>query len=280
MQRTLPAHAFPARHDSAPAHPSRRAVRFAWDMGVVLAMMALYFIARGQAPAPVPDAVTRTTHIIAFERALHIFAEPAIQHASISHHWTRELANFVYAYLHFPVMGAVAVWLWWRGRERFLFIRNVLFISMAAGLVFYYLLPAAPPRLMAAHGYDFGFTDTVFGGHTAVHYAHPSLITNEYAAIPSFHFGWILLSAAAIWISTRNPVARGGAVVLTVLMGWAIVASANHLFVDMALGVLVIALSWAAAWLLHRPDAGAVLPLTPAPAPAPVLAEPHPHRAA
>jgi hypothetical protein len=240
---------------------------FARDMGVVVALMALYFIARGQAPTPVPDAVNRTVHLIAFERGLHIFIEPAIQHASISHHWTRELANFTYAYLHFPVMGAVAVWLWWRSRERFVFIRNVLLISMAAGLVFYYVLPAAPPRLMAAHGYDFGFTDTVFGGHTAVHYAHPSLITNEYAAIPSFHFGWILLSAAAIWISTRNRVARALALGLTVLMAWAIVASANHLFVDMALGAAVVTLSWAAARLLGHPALAAAPPLAPVVAP-------------
>jgi hypothetical protein len=102
---------------------------------------------------------------------------------------------------------------------------------------------------MELHGYDMGFTDTVFGGETSVSYAQPSLILNEYAAIPSFHFGWIALASAAIWTATRNPFGRTLAVGLTTLMTWAIVASANHLFIDMALGGLVIIASW---WLAGR----------------------------
>ena len=145
------------------------------------------------------------------------------------------------------MMALVGVWQWWRGRERFVFTRNVMFVSMAIGVLFYYLLPAAPPRLMALHGQDLGFVDTVFGGNTVVQYHHPSLITNEYAAIPSFHFGWILLAALAVWANTRSRVVRGASAGLVVLMTWAIVASANHLFVDMALGGIVIGISWHAA---------------------------------
>ncbi|MGK2964467.1 MAG: phosphatase PAP2 family protein [Tepidiformaceae bacterium] len=128
-----------------------------------------------------------------------------------------------------------------------------MFISMAIGVVFYYAFPAAPPRLMALHGYDLGFVDTVFGGDTAVNYAQPSLILNEYATIPSFHFGWIALASAAIWINTTSCTLRGAAVLLTVVMTWAIVASANHLFIDMVLGGLVIVISWHAARRFARP---------------------------
>jgi hypothetical protein len=124
-----------------------------------------------------------------------------------------------------------------------------MFISMAFGLVFYYLVPAAPPRLMEAHGYNLGFVDTVFGGDTNVSYAQPSLILNEYAAIPSFHFGWIAMASAAIWVNTRSVTLRTAAVTLTVIMTWAIVASANHLFIDMVLGGLVIVVSW---WIAQR----------------------------
>ena len=109
---------------------------------------------------------------------------------------------------------------------------------------------------MALHGYDLGFTDTVFGGNTAVSYAQPSLIRNDYAAIPSFHFGWIALASAAIWVNTRSRALRVAAVLLTLLMTWAIVASANHFFVDMALGGLVVAVSWTVARRLTRIPAG------------------------
>jgi hypothetical protein len=181
---------------------------------------------------------------VSIERHLHVFWEPQVQAASIHFHATQEIANFTYAYLHFPVLAMVGIWLWFTDRRRFAFLRNVMFVSMLIGLVFYYTMPAAPPRLMAMHGYDLGFTDTVFGGNTSVSYAQPSLILNEYAAIPSFHFGWIALASAAIWCQTERRSVRAVAVFLTVLMTWAIVASANHLFIDMALGGAVIAVSW------------------------------------
>jgi hypothetical protein len=45
------------------------------------------------------------------------------------------------------------------------------------------------------------------------------------------------MQTSRIWV-------RAFAVGLTLLMSWAIVASANHLFIDMALGGAVIAVAW------------------------------------
>ena len=240
---------FPAARGAASAAPRIRpallgARWFARDLVVVLSVIGVYFLLRGSAPDRLEFSVTVTNALIAFERELGVFWEPQIQQWSIQSHWVKEFANFVYAYMHFPVLGAVAIWLWFKDRQSFLFMRNVMFVSMLFGLVFYYAFPAAPPRLMELHGHDLGFVDTVFGGDTKVNYAQPSLILNEYAAIPSFHFGWIALASAAIWTNTRSSVLRTMAVALTVVMTWAIVASANHLFIDMALGGLVIIASW------------------------------------
>lgn len=225
---------------------------FSRDFGIVVAVMLVYFLLRAQAPAPEGFAVAVTERLVDFERWTHTFWEPQVQAVSIHWHAVQEVANFVYAYGHFPVLIAVGAWLWFRGRQRFLFMRNVMFISMVFGLLFYYLLPAAPPRLLAVHGYDLGFVDTVFGGHTAVDYAQPSLILNNYAAVPSFHFGWIALASAAIWVNSTNWFLRAAGIFLSAIMTWAIVASANHLFVDMALGGLLVALSWYIARRLER----------------------------
>lgn len=222
---------------------------FARDFGMVLAVIGVYFLLRGAAPDRFGPAVSLTSHLVRLEQAARIFWEPVIQEYSIRWYWLKETANFVYAYLHFPVLLAVGIWLWFRDRQAFRFMRNVMFISMVFGLAFYYLAPAAPPRLMAANGYDLGFVDTVFATQTHVNYAQPSLILNEYAAIPSFHFGWIAMASAAIWVNTRSTALRAIAVALTLTMSWAIVASANHLFIDMALGGLVVAASW---WLASR----------------------------
>jgi hypothetical protein len=230
--------------------------RFALDITLVLAVLALYFLARGTAPDRADDAVALSLRLVELEQRLGIFVEPAIQEASVRHFWVKEFANFIYAYLHFPVLAVVGAWLWWRGRERFVLLRNVMFLSMVIGLVFYYALPVAPPRLMAAYGYDFGFVDTVFGGNTAVSYAQPSLIRNDFAAMPSFHFGWIVLASLALWVNTRNRTLRLLAVSLTVVMTWSIVASANHYLVDIAVGGLVIALSWSIVERLNRRESG------------------------
>jgi hypothetical protein len=230
-------------------HSLAWAPAFGRDAAIELSVIGLYFLLRGLAPTRIDASVALTNHLVATEKTLHVFWEPQVQDWSLRAHWIQELANFTYAYLHFPVLAVVGAWLWFRDRSRFVFLRNVMFTSMVIGLFFYYAFPAAPPRLMAVHGYNMGFTDTVFGGDTSVSYAQPSLILNEYAAIPSFHFGWIALAAAAIWTTTRNPFGRTLAVSLTVLMTWAIVASANHLFIDMALGGLVIVASW---WLAGR----------------------------
>lgn len=232
---------------------------FARDLALALSVVGLYFLLRGLVPDREGFATAVSQQIVAFEQAAGIFWEPAIQDWSIRWHATQELANFTYAYLHFPVLGAVGLWLWWRDRERFVFVRNVMFVSMVIGLAFYWLVPATPPRLLAEQGIHHGFTDTVFGGNTAVKYAQPSYILNEYAAIPSFHFGWIALAAAAIWTNTVSRAARGAALFLALLMTWAIVASANHYFVDMALGGLVIVVAWRAAEVLDSRRARAAL---------------------
>lgn len=236
---------------------------FLRDMGIVIGVIGLYFLVRGVAPDRVEQSVELTTWLIRIEQALYIYVEPQVQALSIRSYAVKEAANFIYAYLHFPVLAAVGVWLWWRERERFLFMRNVMFISMVIGVAFYYLLPAAPPRLMALHGYDLGFVDTIFGGDTAVQYAQPSLIRNDYAAIPSFHFGWIALASASLWVNTQSRVLRAIAVLLSVSMTWAIVASANHLFIDMVLGGLVVAVSW---WIACRLAGGRRIEEAPPPA--------------
>lgn len=253
--RPNPYTAFPGSRASRLPFPRAlliRAGHFSRDFAVVLAVIGVYFLLRGAAPDRLGYSVDVTRHLVSFEKALHVFWEPKVQELSIRSYAVKEFANFTYAYLHFPVLAVVGAWLWWRDRAAFRFMRNVMFASMVIGLVFYWFVPAAPPRLMAAHGYDLGFVDTVFGGNTRVDYAQPSLILNEYAAIPSFHFGWIAMASAAVWVNTRSLTLRAAAVALTVVMTWAIVASANHLFFDMALGGLVIIVSWQVAKRLER----------------------------
>jgi hypothetical protein len=158
--------------------------------------------------------------------------------------WAMDIANWVYAWGHYPVMLAIALWLVIRDPVKFRFVRNVLLVSATIGVISYWLIPAAPPRLMESLWYDFGFIDTVHGAASNVNYFQPGPFVNDYAALPSFHFGWILLSTMAIWANTSNRAVRAGAVALSVIMWWAVTVTGNHYFFDMIFGGVVVVLSW------------------------------------
>ncbi|MCC6382676.1 MAG: phosphatase PAP2 family protein [Dehalococcoidia bacterium] len=232
-------------------HP-RTLAAFAWDFGLIVAVILVYFLLRAQAPVDVPAAVHVTVRLIDFEKATGLFHERDLQELTLRWDWLKEAANFTYAYLHFPALAAVGVALWVRNRRNFRLVRDTMFISMVIGLLFYYLVPAAPPRLMAAHGHDYGFVDTVFGGTTAVRYPQPTFYVNNYAAIPSYHFGWMALVSAALWGAWHHPAVRSLAIALTAVMTWASAATANHLFVDMIIGGVAVAAAWLLALLVDR----------------------------
>lgn len=209
-------------------------------------ILVVYFLLRGIRPDQSDDSVARSLHLIRFEQRLGVFQEVTWQHAFIGHEWLMNVANWVYAWGHYPVLLAIALWLVVKDPLRFRFVRNVMFLSAFLGVVTYWMLPAAPPRLMAAHGYDFGFIDTVHGAASGVNYFQPGPFVNDYAALPSFHFGWILLATLAIWVNTSRKSVRAAAVGMSVVMFWAITVTGNHYFFDMAFGAAIVLVSWVA----------------------------------
>jgi hypothetical protein len=239
---------------------SRRAARtprrFCRDFGPLVAVFLVYFLLRAQAPVDVDRAVNLAVRFVDIEKSLGVFHEQGLQGATTGARWSRELANVTYAYLHFPVLAGMGAWLWWRNPARFALVRNTMYVSMVIGLAFYYLVPVASPRLLASYGHDYGFVDTVFGGGTAVLYPQPSFYVNDFAAVPSYHFGWMALASVAIWAETRNPFGRLFAAGLLVAMAWASAATANHLFIDMALGGLAVGVSWGVARRISRRPTG------------------------
>lgn len=230
-----------------PPHASHLDLRGRWkliagEITGTAVIMTLYFLLRGIRPDAPEPSVSRSLAVINFEQRLGLFKEVRIQELFLDYGWLMSVANVIYAWGHYPVLLAIALWLVFKDPVKFRFVRNVMLVSATIGILTYWLLPAAPPRLMEIHGYDFGFIDTVHGGN--VHYFQPGPFVNDYAALPSFHFGWIALASAAIWVNTSSRSLRIAAVALSVLMTWAIVASANHFFFDMALGGAVVFVSW------------------------------------
>lgn len=225
---------------------------FARDFGFTTAVVVVYFVLRGIAPERIDFAVRFGAGLMHAEKALGLWWEPSIQAWTIRGRVVMEFANFVYAYLHFPALIGVGVWLWFADRPAFRRVRNALFLSMPIGLLCYYLFPAAPPRLLPLYGYGVAIRDTVFGPGTVVSYDQPWFFKNDWAAIPSFHYGWMQLVTMAMWAYSRNPWVRAGGVLLLVAMTWSILATGNHFALDAVAGGLVIWATWVAAGRWER----------------------------
>ncbi len=92
-------------------------------------VMAVYFLVRGMRPEAIDESVARSLQIVQFEQQLGIFHEVTWQQWFLSYTWLINIANFIYAWLHYPVMLAIAVWLVIKDPWNFRFVRNVLIVS-------------------------------------------------------------------------------------------------------------------------------------------------------
>ncbi len=197
-------------------------------VGAYLAYQAVRRLIQGSAAT----AFDRALDVIALERRLGLFWEASLQGAILQHHWLVSLFNWIYVWGYLPVIAAAALWLFVWHRQRYSRYRNAFLLSGACGLLFFALMPVAPPRMFP----HLGFVDTV-RLHSDVYRAfeRPGFV-NEFAAVPSFHFGWILLVGVALWAHGRWMPLRLAGVALPVAMLAAIVLTANHYFLDAVVG--------------------------------------------
>ncbi len=221
------------------------------EMLGTIALLFLYFFIRGGRPDDIEASLGRGLQIIKLERQIGIFVEAHWQEVFLQYELLMDIANQTYAWGHYPVLAGIGIWLAIKNPSRFRFVRNVMLLSAVIGIAAYWLLPTAPPRLIHLSGIDFGFVDTVHGSAGVV-YMQPAPFVNDFAALPSFHFGWIALASAAIWVNTRNPLMRAIAAAMSIVMWWAIVVTGNHFFFDMIVGGFVVAASWIAVAYLDR----------------------------
>ena len=214
---------------------------------LVVGAALCYFLVRDLTQGAVAAAEENAERIVSFERALHIDWEGTVQGWVIGHDWLVDLANWVYIYGHWPVIGITLVILFLRVPDEYRLLRNAMFISGAIGLVIFALFPVAPPR--------FGIldlSDTVTERSSSYRTLQPPGLINRYAAMPSLHFGWNLLVGVIIWRVTTNRWLRAAAIVLPLAMCIAVVATANHYVADVVAGAAVALIGLAAAMVLRR----------------------------
>jgi hypothetical protein len=214
-----------------------------WQIALVVAAAVAYFGVRGITQSNLPAAQENARALMDVERAVKLDWEDELQRSLLDNDLLVNLANWVYIYGHWPVVITTLVVLFVRLPHRYYLLRNALFISGAIGLVIFALLPVAPPRLGVLD-----LVDTVSQRSSSYRALQPPGLINKYAALPSLHFGWNLLVGIVLWRSTARRAVRLFAVFMVPLMGFAVVATANHYVVDVIAGGLVALAGLVLAW--------------------------------
>ncbi len=219
-------------------------------MAVVLAIYVAYSAVRSLSGDATQEAIARAQDIVRFEVDLGINWEPDIQSWTLGYDPLIHVANFIYFWLHLPLLVVFAPWMFFRSRKDFNFLRNVWVISQLIGIFFFLLYPVAPPRLLPS---GYGFVDTLtMQGPFNYTSAEAGVLMNKYAAFPSLHFAWSFIIAAGFHRTLPWRWARIGVLSFPLFSFWAIVATANHYVADAVAGGIVAAISFALAILLER----------------------------
>ncbi len=209
---------------------------------IVLAFFS-YSVVREMAGGSSPNAFAHAFDVVQLEQTLGIFQETRLQDWALPSETLIRFFNFVYTYGHFPLIGAVALWLFIFQRERYLLFRNAFFIAGAIGLILFNLFPMAPPRLMP---FPYGMVDTL-SLFQKVNYHSAGAFVNPYAAMPSMHVGFNLLLSLAIAsaCSGMPPPWRmlglAVSIVMPIVMAMAVVVTGNHYILDIVGGYVVAA---------------------------------------
>jgi hypothetical protein len=218
-----------ASHDSDVRSSTSRFA--AWQVAIVVAAIVAYFGVRGLTEGDPVSASRNADRVLEVERALGIAVEQQLQDALAVGDWSATLANWVYIWVHWPVLIGTLIWLVAVKRPAYVELRNAMILSGLIGLVMFATFPVAPPRL-----YSPEFVDTVTERSYSYRMLQPPAFVNKYAAMPSLHFGWNLLVAITWYRVARSPRMKVAAFLMPAAMAWAVVATANHWVLDVFIG--------------------------------------------
>ncbi|MET7702010.1 bifunctional glycosyltransferase 87/phosphatase PAP2 family protein [Streptomyces sp. NPDC005485] len=189
--------------------------------------------------------------VLAIERFLHIDIEHWVNHAVFKVGFLRDFFDFYYESFHFVVPLTVLGLLYVRRPADYRWARSALGFATLFALVGFWLYPLAPPRLMPG----LGVIDTVHGvqDFSKPDYGTLTALTNQYAAMPSLHFGWSLWCGLVIVILAPKWWMKAFGLLHPLFTVSAIVATGNHWVLDAVGGGTVVAAGFGLTYLLQGP---------------------------
>jgi hypothetical protein len=243
--------------------PWRDHLRFGRDWLPVVLLLEVYNLSRGFADN---GATPHVLELVAADRAMFGWLTggrvPTVwlqQHLyDPAHiHWWDVIVSWVY-FSHFVTALTVAVVLWLRDRSRWAAFMRRWFVLSAAGLVTYFLYPAAPPWWAS----QYGLIEPVaristrgwkaIGLHGAGNVLNAGQIaSNPVAAMPSLHSAFALLVVAFFLSRVRK---RWWPLLLAypLAMTFTLVYAGEHYVIDVFIGWTYVAVTLAVVWLGER----------------------------
>ncbi len=216
---------------------------------VVLASLLAYFGVRAITEGSEDLALRNAERVVRLQEHLLLDWDMSLNQSVVEHTRLITVFNWIYTWGHWPVIFFCGIYLFVRFPRVYYRTRNAFLVSGAIGLVIFATFPVAPPRLT-----DLDVVDTVTRWSTSYRFLQPVALTNQYAAMPSLHFGWNLLIAVALVQVLRTPTLRILAGVFPLAMAAAVVITANHFVIDAIVGGMIALLGLVAAiWFERSP---------------------------
>lgn len=216
----------------------RAPVRFAIEFSMLGSLLAGYLALRFAMKGDISHALDNARRVVHFEQTVGFFTESALQRLALNSEGVVRFLNLYYLLAHFSVISVFLVGMFIFRPAGYRVCRRALIVMTAMGLLIHALYPLAPPRMLS----EFGFIDTgrVFG--QSPYTSTSKGLANQFAAMPSLHFGWALLVAwGAVrytrtrwrWFTVAHPTLTLAAIIIT----------ANHYWIDAFVALVIFGMA-------------------------------------
>lgn len=262
------------RHDT----PDRHNLRWWKEVLIAVGLYLGYSVVRnifGAGPESRSIAFRHARGIIKVQERLGLWFEPELQrwYLDLPGHGFIRGWNIFYGTAHFLVTIGVLVLAFYKMPAGYRLVRRAIAFTTVLALIGFASYTLMPPRLLGAtskfgacrgstydcHGYDIVDTIERWGGIWKFGSGGAANISNQYAAMPSMHFGWSTWCAIVVVLVVGRGRWRWLAFLYPAITLFCILVTGNHYWLDALFGGLTLAAGWGLAVLagrvLDRPDA-------------------------
>jgi membrane-associated phospholipid phosphatase len=228
------------------------------QLAVWLGFVAAYELVRGIADRGPDVALENARRVLGLQSALGAVVEPDVQDAvlGVGDVLVRPL-NWTYWLSQFAVLSVALVVLYVRYRSVYGRVRDALIATNTIALIVYLAMPTAPPRLVP----ELGLVDTLAASEVLNHGSGlVEFLANPYAAMPSVHAADALILGIGLALVARSALVRAAILLWPVWVAFALLATGNHFWLDVAAGAVTAGLGLGVVYGLRRAAAARAVP--------------------